>query len=304
MTAQLNCGVLLHATPISAPPPALGCKPTSYRELLLMKESNHVTCKDFSSIERKTPPYVLLRYEVRCIDNMDMNFLLQSDIYTHLLNVMRDKLTYYCMLHHVSFHRSLNPYSCFKKRNRLFRLFHSITVKFKRNNPREFLPLKVCSDCITTDTTTNQERTFIMKLIEGLEDHIGFLLTISRFSPIPTEVMKAVELHKVNFRYVTAMISSEGEIVGIDRNVVDLMLPHKYRKDSDYTTIKNDVLLKSYGIQYIISDFYIKHDKMTESRCIPVTSSRGAYVLVFNWYSTITLTVEYDLTQDFLLIKY
>ena len=185
-------------------------------------------------------------------------------------------------------------------------MFHSTNVLFKRNNPKNLLPLKVCTECITDEdeSISSQERTFIMNLIEGLEDHIGFLLTIKRFAPISTDVMKAVELHKVNFRYVTVMICSEGEIVDIDRNVVDLMLPHKYRKDSDYNDIRNDVLLKSYGIQYIISDFYIKYDKMMESRCIPVTSNRGAYVLVFNWYSTITLTVEYDFKEEFLLIKY
>ena len=295
------CGVLLHVTPGRS---TIGSKPT-YRELVLWKESK-LACKDFPSVATKSPPYVLLRYELSCFDDMDINFLLQSDIYTHLLNVMRDKLTYYCMLHHVSFHRSLNPYSCFKKRNRLLKLFYSTKVVFKRNNPKDFLPLKLCTECINDDeeSISQEERTFICKLIEGLEDHIGFLLTIKNFNAISTEVKKAVELHKVNFRYVTVMICSDGEIVGIDRNVVDLMLPHKYRKDSDYNDIRNDVLLKSYGIQYIISDFYIKYDKMMESRCIPVTSNRGAYVLVFNWYSTITLTVEYDFKQEFLLIKY
>ena len=310
MSAQLNYGVLLHATALSAQPSALGSKPTSsYRELLLFKECNNgKLCKDFSSSPidgaRQVRPYVLLRYDVRWFDNMGMNYLLQSDIYTHLVNVMRDKLTYYCMLHHISFHRSLNPYSRVKKKNRLYRLFHKIPVKFKRNTPKDFLPLKVCSDCITTETTTDKERTFITHLIEELEDHLGFLLTISRFSPLSSDVMKAVQLHKLNFKYVTAMINSVGEIVGIDRTVVDLMLPNTYGKDSDYSRIKNDILLKSYGIQYIITDFYIKHDKMIESRCIPVNSSRGAFVVVCNWYSTITLTVEYDLTRDFLLIKY
>ena len=115
-----------------------------------------------------------MRYEIGCFDDLQTTNELQQEINHHLLNVMRDKLTFYCVLYNTSFHRNFNPYSIEKTKSKLRRLLPGARRSFKRCNPKELLSLNLCPDCCSDHTMSSTEKAFINDVIKGIEDHIAF----------------------------------------------------------------------------------------------------------------------------------